>query len=205
MTPATTPPTRATTPPTPPIRATTPPTPGDPPPDGFDPTWTPEQVAYARALIDDTETQLARYSNPGVLPLLGYQWIFDGKRPGEYQHWIHLSRIIDQRTLDPAFPESLVFRNASGGPVLEAAMYMLNVGYTMANIPPDIAWLPGWHVHENLCFVGNFELVGVTVSSRCERGNVIITPPMVHVWTVDTRCGRFAGVDEHGLQCHHGH
>jgi hypothetical protein len=25
---------------------------------------------------------------------------------------------------------------------------------------------------------------------------------MVHVWIVDTRCGRFAGVDENGLQCH---
>ena len=150
-----TPPARATDPHRPrPTPATTPPTPGIRRPDGFDPTWTPEQVAYARALIDDTEAPLARYSNPAVLPLLGYQWIFDGNGAGEYQHWIHLSphlRLSAPST--PRLPESLVFRNASGGPVLEAAMYMLHVGYTLANIPPDIAWLPGWHVHENLCFV----------------------------------------------------
>jgi hypothetical protein len=26
---------------------------------------------------------------------------------------------------------------------------------------------------------------------------------MLHVWIVDTMCGRFAGVDENGLMCHH--
>jgi hypothetical protein len=174
---------------------------------GFDPDWTPDQVAYAQALIDDTETQLARYANPGVLPLLGYQWIFDGKGVGEYQHWINLGRIVDSRPpLDPAFPESLVFRNAADGPVLEAAMYMLGLSYNLGNIPADIAWLPDWHIHDNLCFGPNYELVGVTVNGRCERGNVLPTPPMLHVWRVDTPCGRFAGVDEFGLQCdHHEH
>jgi len=24
---------------------------------------------------------------------------------------------------------------------------------------------------------------------------------MLHIWIVDTPCGRFAGVDENGLQC----
>jgi hypothetical protein len=28
---------------------------------------------------------------------------------------------------------------------------------------------------------------------------------MVHVWIVDTRCGRFPGIDEHGLMCDHEH
>jgi hypothetical protein len=28
---------------------------------------------------------------------------------------------------------------------------------------------------------------------------------MVHVWIVDTPCGRFVGIDEHGLMCDHGH
>ena len=176
------------------------------PDDGFDPDWTPQQVAYAQGLIDGTEASLVRYANPGILPLIGYQWILDGKGPNEYQHWIHLSRIVDSRRLDPDVPESLVFRNdPDDGPVLEAAMYMLPPGYNLGNIPADIGWLPGWHVHENLCFENGFELVGVTVNGKCERGAVIITPPMVHVWIVDTRCGRFAGVDEHGLQCHHEH
>jgi hypothetical protein len=179
--------------------------PGDPPDDGFDPDWTPEQTAYAQALVDDTEAGLRQYSNPAILPLLGYQWILDGQAVGDYQHWIHLSRIVDGQILDPDRPESLVFRNAEDGPVLEAAMYMLPPGYTLATVPADIAWLPGWHIHDNLCFEDGFKLVGVTVNGVCPRGYVVVTPPMLHVWAVDTRCGRFAGVDENGLQCHHDH
>ncbi len=179
--------------------------PPEPPDDGIDPNWSPERQAFARALIADTEASLVRYGNTAVLPLVGYRWIGDGTGRNQYQHWIHLGRISDPRRLDPETPESLVFRNAAGGPVLEAAMYMLPPGFTLTNIPAEIAWLPGWHVHENLCFENGFDLVGVTVNGRCERGNVIVTPPMVHVWIVDTRCGRFAGVDEFGLQCHHEH
>jgi LPXTG-motif cell wall-anchored protein len=182
-----------------------PPHPPDPPDNGFDPDWTPEQVAYAQGLIDGTTDALPQYANTAVLPLVGYVWIFDGTEIGTYQHWIHLSRIGDPRRLDPAAPESLVFRTTDDGPVLEAAMYMLSPGYTLANVPADIAWLPGWHVHDNLCFENGFELVGLAVNGVCARGTLIITPPMVHVWIVDTPCGRFAGVDEHGLQCHNEH
>src|ERR671910_1542079 len=174
---------------------------GDPS-DEFPEEWTDEQVAFAEALITDTEVALERYRNPAILPLLGYVWIHDGTEPGLYQHWINTRWIADGHTLEPERPESLVFRNTEDGPVLEAAMYMLGLGYTMANIPEDIAWLPGWHVHENLCFEG-LRLVGIAVDGVCERGEILIPPPMVHVWIVDTPCGRFPGVDEHGLMCDH--
>ena len=130
------------------------PEPPDPetPVTGFDPSWTPAQVAYAEALIADTQEQLERYDNLAILPLTGYQWIKDGKDVDSYQHWIHLSRIIDSRRLDAAYPESLVLRTTADGPELEAAMYMLSTRYNLGNIPADIAWLPGWHIHDNLCF-----------------------------------------------------
>ena len=179
-----------------------PPDPTEPPVTGFDPSWSPEQVAYANQLIADTQEQLQRYDNLAILPLTGFQWIRDGQQVDTYQHWIHLSRIADARRLDAAVPESLVLRTTPDGPVLEAAMYMLPPGYTLANVPADIAWLPDWHVHDNLCFENGFELVGVTVNGRCERGSVVVTPPMIHVWREATRCGWFAGVDEFGLQCH---
>jgi len=175
---------------------------GPTPPTGFDPSWTPEQVAYANQLIADTQEQLLRYDNIAILPLTGYQWIRDGQQVDTYQHWIHISRIADPRRLDAAFPESLVLRTTADGPKLEAAMYMLGLGYHLGNIPADIAWLPGWHIHDNLCFEPGFVLVGVTVNGRCERGSVLPTPPMIHVWREPTRCGWFAGVDEFGLQCH---
>ncbi|HKA85785.1 MAG TPA: neocarzinostatin apoprotein domain-containing protein [Acidimicrobiales bacterium] len=166
----------------------------------FPADWTPEQVAFATKLIADTEMALERYRNPAILGLLGYVWITDGTQPNGYQHWINTGWIGDQFTLNPEFPESLVFRNAADGPVLEAAMYMLGLGHTMDTIPEDIAWLPGWHVHTNLCFEG-LRLVGIAVDGRCERGAILVPPPMVHVWIVDTPCGRFPGVDEHGLMC----
>lgn len=169
---------------------------------GFDPAWTPEQVAYANQLIADTQEQLLRYDNLAILPLTGYQWIRDGQQVDTYQHWIHLSRIADPRRLDAVYPESLVLRTTAEGPKLEAAMYMLGLGYHLGNVPADIAWLPGWHIHDNLCFEPGFVLVGVTVNGRCERGSVQPTPPMIHVWREATRCGWFAGVDEFGLQCH---
>lgn len=175
------------------------------PPTGFDPDWTPEQVAFANRLIADTQAQLRRYDTLAILPLTGFQWITDGQQVDTYQHWIHISRIADPRRLDAAYPESLVLRTTPDGPVLEAAMYMLSLGYHLGNIPADIAWLPGWHIHDNLCFEPGFVLVGVTVNGRCERGTVQPTPPMIHVWREPTPCGWFAGVDEFGLQCGHEH
>ncbi len=172
----------------------------DPPAGEFPDNWTPEQVALATKLIADTEVALERYRNRAILGLLGYVWITDGMQPNGYQHWINTGWIGDQYTLNPEFPESLVFRNAADGPVLEAAMYMLGLGHTMDTIPEDIAFLPGWHVHTNLCFEG-LRLVGIAVGGRCEWGAIPIPPPMVDVWIVDTPRGRFAGVDEHGLMC----
>jgi acetyl esterase/lipase len=181
----------------------------DPPTDpgefDFPDEWTPEQVAFATQLIRDTEAALPRFANQAILGLLGYTWIFDGVTDDTYQHWINTSLILNQGTLDPEQPESLVFRQTPDGPVLEAAMYMLPTGYDLTNIPEDIAWLPDWHVHRNLCFDSNFRIVGLTVDGVCEVGFNFVTPPMLHVWAVDTPCGRFAGVDENGLQCHDEH
>ena len=162
----------------------------------------PEQVAYANQLIADTQEQLLRYDNLAILPLTGFQWIRDGQQVDTYQHWIHLSRIVDNRRLDAAFPESLVLRPRPTAPCSKRPCYMLPPGYNLTNVPADIAWLPDWHVHDNLCFENGFELVGVTVNGRCERGSVVVTPPMIHVWRSPPRCGWFAGVDEFGLQCH---
>ena len=80
-------------------------------------------------------------------------------------------------------------------------MYLLGLGADLNHLPADSAFLPGWHIHTNLCFDNSFRLVGVTVNGACERGHILPTPPMLHVWAVDTVCGRFAGVDENGLQC----
>jgi LPXTG-motif cell wall-anchored protein len=177
---------------------------GDP---GFPSDWTPDQVAYATKLIDDTEMSLERFDTQAVLPLMGYTWIFDGTAVGSYQHWINVYRIgFSDSTIDTSRPESLVYRQTEDGPVLEAAMYILGANFVgVDSVPEDLAWLPDWHVHDNLCAEGfPPRLVGLTdENGQCTRGYKLTTPPMLHVWIVDTECGRFAGVDENGLICHH--
>ena len=149
--------------------------------------------------------QLERYDTLAILPLTGYQWIKDGQGVDSYQHWINLGRIIDSRRLDAAFPESLVLRTTADGPKLEAAMYMLSTQLQPGRTSrADIAWLPGWHIHDNLCFVRL--RAGGRDRERALRTRLVLpTPPMIHVWREPTECGWFAGVDEFGLQCRHEH
>ena len=134
----------------------------------------------------------------------GFTWVGDGPEPGGYQHWVDFGAISDQYVMDPEHPESLVFHNTGDGLELQSALYILGLGATMDDIPEEWAFLPGWHIHDNVCLSGT-QLVGVTdENGNCPAGSVLtVTPPMVHVWIVDTECGRFAGVDENGLMCDH--
>lgn len=177
---------------------------------GFPPEWTPDQVAYANQLIDQTATSLARFDTQAVLPLMGYTWIFDGTAVDTYQHWISVNRIGFQgSTIDPTEPESLVYLQTADGPELQAAMYILGANHVgVDSVPEELKYLPDWHVHENLCAEGfPPRLVGLTdAQGNCVRGYKLVTPPMLHVWPVETPCGHFAGVDEGGLICdHHPH
>lgn len=162
--------------------------------------WTADQREFADDLIARTETALVRFRDPAVLRSLGFTWVFTGE-PSGYVHWINLSWFDDDHVLDPNFPESLVYRDTPDGLVLEAAMYSLSFGDDLTTIPEDIAWLPRWHIHSTpVCFDERGGPTGVSDEGRCPLGDEpIVLPPMVHVWTVDTPCGRFAGVDDRGL------
>lgn len=139
-----------------------------------------------------------------TIEAMGFSW-FGDVAPGGYQHWINWDWVEDEHILDPEHPESLVFRRNGSDLRLEAAMFMLPSRYQMATIPEDIAWLPGWHDHDNLCADENRRFTGLAFDGQCSSGTLLDTPPMTHVWVVDTPCGRFAGVDEGGLQCGHEH
>ena len=162
-------------------------------------------MALRAGLIDDTEASLVRYADPAILPLIGVP--VDPRRqgsPNEYQHWIHLSRIVDPRRLDPDVPESLVFRNdPDDGPVLEAAMYMLPPGYNLDvsrrhRLAAGLARPREPVLRERL-------RAGGRDGQRQVRAGCGDHRPADGACGSSTRCGRFAGVDEHGLQCHHEH
>ncbi|HEY7068749.1 MAG TPA: hypothetical protein VH479_01490, partial [Acidimicrobiales bacterium] len=89
---------------------------------------------------------------------------------------------------------------------LVSAMFMLDPAIDMESIPEDIAWLPGWHGHPELCVSdadGTFRGVTDAAMPNCSPGShSAATPLMMHVWIVDNACEhRFGGVGVEGLHC----
>jgi hypothetical protein len=165
--------------------------------------WTDEQEAFLHDLIARTEAALPAYSDPATLADLGFQ-NFGVTAPGGWDHWINQAWFDDGHLVDPEYPESLVFRHTpDGGYVLEAAMFFLTPEHDMSNIPAELAWLPGWHTHPELCVDENGLFTGlVNGDGTCFRGTPSDMPPMMHVWIVDNACDhRFGGVGVSGLDC----
>ena len=166
--------------------------------------WTAGQVSYANSLIANTLANSGRLDTPAEAAAAGYVSIGDGPVTG-FDHWVKSGLVNDDKILDPCAPESVVFQSTATGPVLVAYMYILPTNYTLTTIPSEIAWLPGWHVHENLCFsTTTSQIVGIAdAGGNCPPGSVrVTTPPMTHVWLRDNICHEpWAGVDEGGVMC----
>ncbi len=118
----------------------------------------------------------------------------------------------DGAELDPTRIESLVFENTAEGPMLVSAMYILETGTTMAEVPEVAGDLTAWHDHQNLCWdESGTRLAGVSADGKTCRpaGELRVTPPMLHVWLSDNACGPFAGIEGHGADggdcASHGH
>lgn len=163
--------------------------------------WSEEQIAAAEDLVMRTEEELAAYADPDQLEELGFT-NFGAQAPGGYDHWTNQDFLVDDHILDPAFPETLVFQATGDDYVLVAAMFEMNIGDTMEDIPEDIMWYPGWHTHPDICADENGQFTGfVDENGECSVGSPILIP-MMHVWIVDNECGhRFAGIDQSGLIC----
>lgn len=186
-----------------------PPTPGPSGPSGpsgpiislDDPRLTSAQRARATDLLFATRsalttaglTDLVDEPLKAALTAAGYQAIGDG---GTFAHWVHWGRYSDGVELDATSIESVVLEHGSDGHWrLGSAMYVLNEGRTLANVPEIAGELTTWHLHTNLCWEGTL-LVGVTQGGVCARGELRVTPPMLHVWLSDGACGPFAETEE---------
>jgi len=95
-------------------------------------------------------------------------------------------------------------KNGNGTKTVVTALYILELGKTMADVPPIAGELTTWHSHTNLCWEGH-RLVGTLVNGKCTRGILMVTTPMMHVWMVPQACGPFAALDGHGAGCEHTH
>jgi hypothetical protein len=181
--------------------------------------WTDDQIAYMLDKIEETEQvlpatfpELATYEElEAELGALGF-FEFGATAPGGYDHWINPSWFFDDHLIDPEFAESLVYQvQPDGRWKLVSAMFMLDPAIDMSEIPEDIAWLPGWHGHPELCVnadgpIGTFAGITDPDNPDCPAGTrQATTPVMMHVWIVDNACNhRFGGIGVSGLHCEHG-
>lgn len=170
---------------------------------------TEAQRARAVSLLVTTRAALlARFPDRASVEAAGYVWIGDGRHVGGYEHFVQLEYMTDGRELDPDHIESIVLqRQADGTESVVTAMYILERGKTMADVPEVAGTLTTWHDHQNLCWDGNGKLAGIVVNGQCRPGGTFrATPPMIHVWLTDPPCGPFSGVDGHGTKdCGHAH
>jgi hypothetical protein len=176
--------------------------------------WTEEQEHELLELVAATEEALPQFADVDALPALGFH-DFGATAPGGYDHWMNIGWIDDEHILDPNYPESLVFQSTWNEATqtmdheLVAAMFFLPSGYDGSNIPEDLAWMPGWHTHPEVCVTDDYRFAGLAnADDSCSSGHPFLGPPMFHVWIVDGECPhRFGEIGVFGVECDldHGH
>lgn len=157
---------------------------------------TPQQQARAENLIAVTLLRLPKYADYRVAEANGYRSIGDAVTGDE--HFINVAYFDDGRTLDPDYPESLVYEpDGKGGKKLAAAMYMLAPDQTLDDAPDIGGKLTQWHIHGNLCFTSTGQVAGLTnQDGTCRAGlNKGNEAPMIHVWIRPHPCGPFAALE----------
>lgn len=180
---------------------------GDPIVSMSDPRLTREQRQRATTLLNGTRAAMASFTDEASVVAAGYTSIGDGRKVGGFEHFVNAKYMFDGNELDPLHVESIVMqRQADGSKTIASAMYILEPGSTMANVPDIAGGLTPWHDHQNLCWEGN-KLVGILVAGKCvPRGEFRATAPMIHVWMQETPCGPFTGIEGHGGgNCAHSH
>ncbi len=174
------------------------------PPKAFDPGLpidlggvpgvTLEQQARAENLLAITVTRLPRFSDPNAVGAMGFVSIGDGFLG--HEHYLNIANMNDDKLLDPDYPESLVYDTSVTPKKLVAAMFMMDSGDTLADVPELGGELTQWHVHDNLCFNGA-RVAGLTdQDGNCGAGLTKgAATPMIHVWIEPHPCGPFAALE----------
>ena len=160
------------------------------------PGVTPQQQARAENLIAITLIRLPHFSDPATAVAAGFRSIGDAVTGDE--HYINLDYFHDGRVLDPDHPESLVYEpDGAGGKKLAAAMFMLETGQTLADVPDVGGKLTQWHIHNNLCFTTSAIVAGITAPGGSCPAPLVKGPdtPMIHVWIRPHPCGPFAALE----------
>lgn len=156
---------------------------------------TPQQQAAAENLVAVTLLRLPQFADVSAVESLGFFSIHDGQNGG-YEHYMSPANMKDDKMLDPDHPESLVFDTSVTPKKLVSAMFMMDEGDTLDDVPDLGGRLTQWHVHDNLCFtdgrVSDLLGPGDTCPPPSAKGAEV---PMIHVWIEPHSCGPFAALD----------
>jgi hypothetical protein len=153
---------------------------------------TSAQLGAAARLVADTRRGLARFVD--LRDALGAGYAPNQPAPAAIKHYFNPAYVTDGRVLDPARPEGLMYAFTARGPVVVAAVYLMN----RAGEPGTAVGgcLTQWHMHNDLCSSdpGNGLITGVrSADGRCPSGQVPwAAPRMLHTWVIDIPGGPFA-------------
>jgi hypothetical protein len=157
---------------------------------------TPAERAAAADLVTAARVALARYADPAVAAADGYH--VKGLAGLDF-HAGNPAHENDDRVLDPAHPETLVYAVAPDGrPVLMGAMFMMpKIGTPGPTIGGP---LTVWHAHEHVCFSLTPPALAGLLSplGMCPLGtiDVPLTAEMIHIWIVPGAPEPFGDLDE---------
>ncbi len=147
---------------------------------------TPAQQQAAVRLVDMSWQQAKKYQSLASARAAGYRAVTPAGAP--VVHYVnpryYRQTVLGGPVLNTAQPQSLVYANTPGGPVLAAAMYITAPG---GATPQPGGCLTQWHVHTNLCLRAGAGVVGALNAAHpsCPPGSVNRpTPPMMHIWFV---------------------
>ena len=157
---------------------------------------TAAERAAAADLVTAARVALARYADPAVAAADGYR--VKGLAGLDF-HAGNPAHENDDRVLDPAHPETLVYAVAPDGrPVLMGAMFMMpKIGTPGPTIGGP---LTVWHAHQHVCFsLTPPGLAGLlSPLGMCPLGtiDVPLTAEMIHIWIVPGAPEPFGDLDE---------
>jgi hypothetical protein len=146
---------------------------------------TATQLRAAGELVADTSRALARFADLPDALAVGYAPQL--RKPQAVKRHFNPAHVSDGRVLDPARPEGLLYAFTTRGPVVVAAVYLMN----RAGEPGRAVGgcMTRRHRHDNLCSSDPAQglITGVRAKSgRCPPGQVPwAAPPMLHTWVID--------------------
>jgi hypothetical protein len=159
---------------------------------------TSAEVAAANKLATDTRGGLTRFADLRDARRAGYAPHVRARKATK--HYFKAAFVTDGRVLDPTRPEGLLYAHTDRGPVLVAAVFLMNRGGEPGREVGGC--LTRWHVHDELCSSDPAKgmISGArTRGGRCPPGQVAwAAPPFLHAWTIDVPGGPFAQHVEDG-------